>query len=492
MHKRNLLFWIGLSAFFTQTLFADGERGQAGAFLRYGIGGRTLGMGRTYAASTEDANSTGLNPAGLVGAKRLEITSMYSNLFYDSRYAHVGIVVPRPFEATKLGILRYLFGPNTAFGLSWIGLGMVGFEQRSSSGERVGEFGLNEDALLLAWAREETGSWGLLRYGLAFKGVHQGYPGLAEVSELDLSSISRSWTWGMDAGLSFQPIHAPILDVVSLRYLVPLRLGFVVKNVARPSWKTASAEDRFPRTFRTGLSYRWILKDWIPVSWTAIRYLTGNAQLLTAFDWEWMQDHSNRTVYQGSFFGIEGFIPLSENAICVCPRFGFHDRKDGPSVGIGVLLPFSKLASMQMDYAYGFHPYLPNDSRFFLTLRVGPDKGVGYFKRQAQKSVEQGRSERVWLLKTIAAYPETDAHLAARSLAAMENDSAHIRRYYNLIGGIDLANCLFVDAKNLLRQDKTKEAQQKASDAVREYNALYNQREENPLSDTDITNYGET
>jgi tetratricopeptide (TPR) repeat protein len=165
--------------------------------------------------------------------------------------------------------------------------------------------------------------------------------------------------------------------------------------------------------------------------------------------------------------------------------------KEGPSFGAGFSLPFSKSVQMQVDYAYGVHPDLPNDSRFSLSLRMGGDRGTGFFKKQADKQDMPEKARRSWLLKLVAGYPETDSHIAARRLASMEKDSVHVRRYYDLIGGIELANCLFRDAKFLLDQTKTKESREKAMDAVREYTALFNQREDNPLSDADIMNYGE-
>ncbi len=468
------------------TVLAEDDGGQAGAFLRYGVGGRALGMGRAYVAATADANSVVLNPADMPQVGRMELASMYTNLFFDSRYAYTGFVIPRPVESVRNPLMRYFIGPNAAVGFGWIGLGMEGFEQRNATGEWLGRFGYSDDAVYMAWAREETGSWGLFRYGLNVKGVHQNIPGLVGWDEALENADSNPWSTGMDAGLSFQPIHMPVLRIFSLRYLVPLRIGFTVQNLVQPEWKTAAAADTFPRVFRGGFSYRWVLRDWIPPSWNALRNLIGNGQILTALDWEWMRDRST-----GTFFGMEGIFPISDKGILLNPRFGINSMKEGPSAGAGFSMPFSKSVRMQVDYAYGFHPDLPHDSRFSLTLSIGRSRDAEFFKKQADKQDMAEGSRRAWLLKLVAGYPATDSHIAARRLASMEKDSVHVRRYYDLIGGIELANCLFRDAKFLLDRADLKESREKAMDAVREFTALFNQREDNPLSDADIMNYGE-
>ena len=62
--------------FVNNLILAQGDGGQAGAFLRYGIGARAMGMGGAFVAVSDDASGLYWNPAGLVGAQRLEISSM--------------------------------------------------------------------------------------------------------------------------------------------------------------------------------------------------------------------------------------------------------------------------------------------------------------------------------------------------------------------------------------------------------------------------------
>ena len=474
---------LGMAAF---SLHGN-EGGQPGDFLRYGVGGRALGMGRAAAALTDDASSVYWNPAGLAGAKRIELTSMYSNLFYDSRFAQVGLVFPRPMDRWKNPILRFLFGPRTAMGLNWIGLSMVGFEQRTATGLRVGDFGMNENALLAGWAREGIGRWGLFQYGVTVKGVQQGFPGLSSMPDMTAVPSGRTWSFGLDAGITFQALHAPVLRAFSLRYLMPLRVGLTVQNIVRPAWTTsANVLERFPRTVRGGLSYRLVLRDWIPPAWTAVRNFVGSCQIQTALDWEWI----DRTP-TGVYFGLEGVIPVSGNHMLVHPRFGLNNRTEGPSLGFGIQVPFAQAAAVRLDYAYGFHPYLPSDNRFFITVQFGKSRGVSYFKAQAEKYGDDSRQKRNWMLRILAEYPDGEVQSTAQQLASQESDSALSRRYYDLIGGVGLAGFLFRDAKTALREGDVRTAVDKARDAVKEFTAIFTEQDENPLNDTETMNYAE-
>ena len=162
-----ILLWSSIS------LWAQGDGGQAGAFLRYGVGGRAMGMGRAFTAVSDDASGIYWNPSGLLGANRIELTSMYSNLFFDSQYAYFGVVFPRFGKNVHDRVGRFLIGPSSAIGFGWVGLSTTNFQQRTITGAYVGDFGISENAFLFSWAREEVGSWGIFRYGVNFKFINQ-------------------------------------------------------------------------------------------------------------------------------------------------------------------------------------------------------------------------------------------------------------------------------------------------------------------------------
>ena len=461
-------------------------QGQAGAFLRYGVGGRALGMGRAFVAVADDASGVYWNPAGIVGAKRFEVTSMYSNLYYDSQFAQFGFVVPRPGDGIQDKVARFLVGPACAFGFGWVGLSTAGYEQRSETGVFLGDFGISENAFLLAWAREEVWTWGILRYGLNFKFVNQNFSGLEPNPALGYGRVNRDWSGGMDVGFTFQPIHAPLFRIVSLRYLLPLRLGLVLQNVVQPSWRALGRHrDAFPLAIRWGMSYRLILRDWIPESWEPVRRFVGNSQILAAFDRENYEGDRG-----GGYFGLEGFFPMFREGVVFYPRVGFNNRAEGTALGVGFSMPFTTSAVARIDYAYGFHPYLPDDSRFFLTVQVGKEMGAGYFKGMSQREGIKEREMRAHLFRILSEYPNEHIVEPVNDLAEWA-DSTNAPRYYDLVGGLGRATWLFREAKALLRQGRVRKAQKRAVEAVEEYTPMYIQTDYS-LSDDELLDYGET
>jgi tetratricopeptide (TPR) repeat protein len=476
--NRNLVFIFVIAAF--GSLQAEGDGGQAGAFLRYGVGGRALGMGRAFVAVSNDASGVFWNPAGLMGAEQIEIGTMYTNLYFDSRYSHFGVVVPRPLENPKNKIVRFFLGPTSSIGFGWIGFGMVGFEQRTAAGELIGDFGIQENAFALAWSKEAVNPWGVFRGGLTLKTVNQNYSGLLPALETDGVDKGRDWSMGLDAGLTFQPIHAPIFRVFALRYVLPLRFGLSVQNLIQPGWKLqAGGRDPFPRVLRWGMGYRWVLKDWIPRSWETLQSLVNGCDILTALDWERYSGSSS-----GTYFGMEGRFPLAGRRLVWLPRFGTNTRSEGTSLGAGLAIPFAGTASVRLDYAYLIHHDLPNDTRFFLTFQFGKPRDPSFFKRLYERE-----NRRDILLNILADYPNPDINGTVKLLA--DTDTKYSHRYNDLLVGLDRAEWLYQNTIELLKQNAVAKAKKKGADAAREYGTLFAQSE-NPLNDQQLMNYAET
>ena len=469
---------------YTNVFPNEGDAGQPGTFLRYGVGGRALGMGRAFVAIADDASGVYWNPAGILGAKRIEFSSSYLNLYYDSQFAQLGFVVPRPKKELNNSFLRFLIGPSSALGFGWINFGMVGFEQRTPTGDYLGDFGMSENAFLMAWAHEQVGTWGIFRYGFTFKLINQDVSGL-QYDPLETTGAEAHWSGGMDVGLTFQPIHAPVLRVVALKYLVPLRMGLSLQNIIRPTWSLSGNNiERLPLVFRWGFSYRWILKDWIPESWERLRNFIDDSQIITSFDKEMYEGAK-----AGSYFGIEGYFPIAQSGFAFFPRAGFNNRTEGPSLGFGLSVPFTKSTRVRIDYALGFHPYLPNDSRFFLTLQTGKDLGSKFFKQMSEKENIKEKEKRNQLLLILADYPNKEVNGAVKVLADFQ-DSSHARRYYDLSGGVGRAVLLMDEVRSLLKQGNIQKAKNRAFEAAEEYRPIF-MMPEHTLSDEDLMNYAE-
>ena len=75
-------------------IFAAESAGQAGAYLKMGVGARALGMGSAFTAVANDSTAAFWNPAGLAKLKKHEASFMHANLSDDRdynffNYAHV-------------------------------------------------------------------------------------------------------------------------------------------------------------------------------------------------------------------------------------------------------------------------------------------------------------------------------------------------------------------------------------------------------------------
>jgi len=485
MNKKNIIIVLTVLALFSaRSLSAQGYGGYPGEFLRYGIGGRALGMGRAFVAVANDASGILWNPAGIVGAQYSEFNSMYSNLYYDSQFANAGIILPRIFNL-KDPVGKYLLGKNSSIGFAWVGLASASYEQRTVTGVKLGDFNIGENAFLLSWAHENTGLWGIFRYGTTIKFVSQNFSGIQEEVYREIQSHTRSWSGGIDIGMTFQPIHAPVFKVFALRYLLPLRFGINLQNIIQPGWRIHSNDsDRFPRVLRMGLSYRFIMKDWIPRSWTGVRKFFEGTEILFAYDREYYE-----AIPAGNYMGFEGMIPIKDNSFVFYPRFGFNNRSEGPSFGFGLQVPFTNKASVRIDYVYGSHPYLPEDNRFFISLKFGKQKGSKYFNNRAKLEKGNDPVERNNLFRVLALYPNSDIDAAVRDLADRV-DTLRARRYYDLTGGLGRAELLFREAKKLLVKGDGHGARKKANEAAEEYLPIFNE-ENNTLTDNQLMDFSE-
>lgn len=73
--------------------FASDGAGQAGAYLKMGVGARALGMGGAFTAVADDSTAAFWNPAGLARLRKSEASFMHANLSDDRdfdfiNYAH--------------------------------------------------------------------------------------------------------------------------------------------------------------------------------------------------------------------------------------------------------------------------------------------------------------------------------------------------------------------------------------------------------------------
>ncbi len=405
----------------TNALAQSGDAGQPGEFLRYGVGGRALGMGHTFTGLADDASAIYWNPAGMMNMQRAEFSSMYTDLFLDSRFTYMAVAMPRSYV-----------GAQNAVGLAWVNLNMADFDQRDGNNASQGSFDFYEQAFMLSFAREWVNSWGVLNYGLNLKTVSQNFPGY------DADGKSSGTGFGADIGVTFRPINVPLLkEFIPLRWLVPLQLGFAVQNVLQPKISIGGGEeDVYPRMYRWGFSYGLWFRKWAPVK---------NWHFNIVADQEYFQGRK-----LGTFAGAEALVPILSDKNLFSVRAGFNSRTKSASFGGGLKLDYIDNAAMRIDFAYALKPHeaLDNDFRLFLTIDFGEPFDADYFAEQVEAQASEAK-KKINNLQVLTRFQYGDSATvnSAALLLAGVYDEKNQEQYLEFVGGIEqfryLVNILF-------------------------------------------------
>ncbi len=131
---------VGILLFFPLIVSAqDGKGGQAGAFLRAGVGARAMGMGNAFTATANDVSAIYWNPAGLGGLQSIEFVGAYSILSLQRGYNFLAACFPTHSLGT--------------FGISWINFGVGSIEGRDPAGNITDTFTNSENAFLFSWGK---------------------------------------------------------------------------------------------------------------------------------------------------------------------------------------------------------------------------------------------------------------------------------------------------------------------------------------------------
>jgi tetratricopeptide (TPR) repeat protein len=224
-HVRNasLTLTVALSLFFSGSLVHAG--GEPGAFLQWGAGARSLGMGRAFLAVADDASATYWNPAAMVQLERKELMGLQAQLAGETNFTFLSYVSP----GSKAG----------AWGFNMTSLSSGGFEKVAItldpsapvdspsylSVEKTGAFTVSQQAMTFAYGKQVTNK---LSMGLSLKRITN-----------TIDTFSQA----------FSAVDASIFSKVNENY----RFGFAVRNAVSQS--PAESSDRLPLTLRVGNAY---------------------------------------------------------------------------------------------------------------------------------------------------------------------------------------------------------------------------------------------
>jgi hypothetical protein len=210
-----LLTVLGASA---ELLAIQGDAGSPGAFLEYGAGARSIGMGKAMTGLANDVSATYFNPAGLVQMNPQMLTLMHTALFQLSYYEYLGYSYPTRASGT--------------FGTSFVGVVTQGIEDRTADNHPIGLFDDGQYCWTLSWGRD-LNRWSAV--GLNYKAIYH--------------KIAH---WG---GLG----HGADLGFFFFRQK-PVTVGLCYQNVLRPAIKLARSTDVYPSTWRGGAAVH-VIRD---------------------------------------------------------------------------------------------------------------------------------------------------------------------------------------------------------------------------------------
>ncbi len=138
------------------TVNAQGNAGQAGEFLRWGVGAKALGLGRAFTSIADDASSIYWNPAGMTALAQNGATLMFMHLpiGQDASMNYLGGALPvRLFFVNRPGgkFVRALQDLKLGVGVIWQSLGEFDFYDGNAAPlSSTAKNTIGESAILLA------------------------------------------------------------------------------------------------------------------------------------------------------------------------------------------------------------------------------------------------------------------------------------------------------------------------------------------------------
>lgn len=273
---------------------ASNDGGDAGAFLKNGIGVRPISMGKAFVAVADDANAGYWNPAGLSLLNITQLSVMYSNpMNYalgdnpgvkDIGYHTVSLAFPMGFGSLGLN-------------LAYLSVGNI--EEVNADASFTGKtFGDKELGVIASYASSITDQ------------IHLG---------VNLKFISQQ-IWddkGSGMGLDLGALYEPVYN---------LTFGLMLQDLIEPKIKLLEdgETNSIPRKIKLGVSYR--LMD------NRVLIATGMDQTI------------GRSRSAKLHLGVE-VVPMKDLAL----RAGYTTDTGEISAGVGV-----RVSVIQLDYGFGF------------------------------------------------------------------------------------------------------------------------------------------
>jgi len=230
---RFCVFLLCFSGFAEPSRAETGRAGDAGGYLRMGLGARSLAMGGGSVSRWDDAAAAYYNPAGLVFLKSRSFSGTVSAMALDRRLFHVGY-------AQSLGSDTTL-PVQGGFGAGWLCAGVDHIDARDFSGNDIGTLSAWEHAFFFSFALKPAS---FISAGINAKVLYYRLPEITS----DGGAVTATGL-GFDAGIALYPSSF-------------LQAGLVVRDLRSAyHWDTqnlwergAQTNDEFPLLIQFGVS----------------------------------------------------------------------------------------------------------------------------------------------------------------------------------------------------------------------------------------------
>ncbi|MGM0598174.1 MAG: PorV/PorQ family protein [Candidatus Rifleibacteriota bacterium] len=269
------LFLIALSVGTMGAAFAD-SAGQAGAYLKMGVGARALGMGSAFTAVADDSTAAFWNPAGLARLKRAEGSFMHADLTMDREYNFFNYAHPlKDSDGNDQGVVA----------LSHIRFGVDGIpETRMASNDPTGTLpATNADGTYTAGKPVYIFSYfddtEQNTFGSYARKLSDRWYGGVNVKYLSQDLFTNSAdTFGFDLGFLYEATEKT-------------SVGLSVRDLWETlEWDTASGQsDKVPTTTSIGIAHR--PNDRLTLAADINKVENLEAELFIGAEW-WLQDYA--------------------------------------------------------------------------------------------------------------------------------------------------------------------------------------------------------
>jgi hypothetical protein len=216
MTAKMVALLFGVFFFVFSSLRADTNFGQAGDYLLYGAGARSLAMGGAFTAVADDASAEYWNPAALAFLDEYQFQTMYAPLTLGTKLYDMSFVAPLGPRWGGIGVSDYLLRSD-------------GFQSRDELNFVSGSDGeVSQNAFSLS-------------YGKAFQEFWSAGARLRFLQQKVLSDSGSAWA--ADLSAYTRPVNG-------------VSAGVTFDNLNEPKITLGDEPDIFRRHMRLGLAYR--------------------------------------------------------------------------------------------------------------------------------------------------------------------------------------------------------------------------------------------